>query len=76
MTFDWSDVAGAATYQLQVDDATVFSSPLVFTATPPASSSQATTSTLRVGRFYWRVRALDGGGTAGAWSTVRRFEVR
>ena len=74
ITFDWSDVAGAATYTIQIDNSESFSAPL--TASQTTSSSQFTTSTLPTTRMWWRVRANNSSGTPGAWSTVRRVEVK
>jgi hypothetical protein len=74
ITFDWSDVAGAASYTLQIDDAESFSAPLV--AGPTLTVSQFSSSTLPVRRMWWRVRANSDSGSPGAWSAVRRFEIR
>ncbi len=70
VTFDWGDVDGAASYTIQVDDSDKFDSPLVAEAT--VAGSAFTTSSLPAKRLWWRVRADDGG----AWSAVRRFEVK
>ena len=72
--FDWNDVAGAATYTIQVDDSSTFSAPLTAGAT--VTSSRFTASSLPTARLWWRVRANDGAGAAGTWSAARRFEVR
>lgn len=74
ITFDWSDVAGAASYTIQIDDADTFTAPL--TTTQTVTVSQYTNSTLPTTRMWWRVRANDSAGTPGAWSAVRRFEVK
>jgi hypothetical protein len=74
ITFDWSDVAGAASYTLQIDDLQDFSAPLVLNQTTTAS--QFTTSTLPTRRMWWRVRANDASGAPGAWSPAIRFEVK
>ena len=70
ITFDWSDVAGAGGYTIQIDDSESFSAPLTASAT--VASSSYVTSTLPTRRLWWRVRANDGG----AWSSVRRLEVK
>ncbi len=70
IAFDWSDVAGAGGYTIQIDDSQSFSAPLTATAT--VASSSYVTSTLPTRRLWWRVRANDGG----AWSSVRRLEVK
>jgi hypothetical protein len=72
ITFDWSDVAGATDYTIQIDDQETFSSPLV---NQTVTSSQFSTSTLPTLRMWWRVRANNGGGS-GPWSASRRFEVK
>ena len=72
--FDWTDVSGAASYTIQIDDSDIFSLPLVVSATVTASTY--TNCTLPATRMWWRVRANDGAGNAGAWSAVRRVEVR
>jgi hypothetical protein len=74
ITFDWSDVAGAATYTIQIDNSQSFSAPLTVNQT--TSTSQFTTSTLPTTRMWWRVRANNSSGTPGAWSSVRRVEVK
>ncbi len=73
ITFDWSDVTGAASYTIQIDDQDTFPSPLV---NQTVTSSTYQTSTLPVTRMWFRVRANDAAGAPGAWSAVRRFEVR
>jgi hypothetical protein len=73
ITFDWSNVAGATGYTIQIDDQDTFSSPLIVNQT--VATSQFSTSTLPTLRMWWRVRA-NNGGVSGAWSAVRRFEIR
>ena len=72
--FDWADVAGAANYTIQIDDSQSFSNPLTFTQT--VTASEITISTLPTTRMWWRVRANSGSGTAGNWSSSRRFELK
>jgi len=73
ITFDWTDVSGAAGYTIQIDDSDTFSSPIVNQAT---TGSQFTTNTLPAVRMWWRVRANSSSGTPGNWSSARRFEVK
>jgi hypothetical protein len=73
ITFDWSDVTGAATYTIQIDDQDSFSSPIVNQGVTP---SQFSTSTLPTATMWFRVRANDASGNGGTWSAVRRFEVK
>ncbi len=72
--FDWSDVTGAASYTIQIDNDDEFPSP--FTVEATATASQYTASGLPTQRRWWRVRANTGNGAAGTWSQVRRFELR
>lgn len=74
VTFDWSDVSGAASYTIQVDDVNTFTAPLTATAQPNASTWSTTTLPAR--RLFWRVRARDAAGNPGAWSVVRSVEIR
>ena len=73
IAFDWSDVTGATSYTIQIDDQDTFPSPLIVNQT--AATSQFSTSTLPTLRMWWRARA-NSGSTPGTWSSARRFEVR
>ncbi len=70
VALDWADVSGATNYQVQVDDQSAFTSPLVDAqgATSNASVSSLTASTT----YYWRVRAQSACGW-GNWSVTRSF---
>jgi len=72
ITFDWSDVAGATSYAIQIDDQDTFSSPIV---NQTVGTSQFSTNTLPTVRMWWRARG-NSGSTPGNWSAARRFEVR
>ncbi|HKG46328.1 MAG TPA: hypothetical protein VKB02_06365, partial [Pyrinomonadaceae bacterium] len=74
ITFDWTDVSGAAGYTIQIDDSDTFAAPLVVSQN--TTVSQFTTSTLPTIRMWWRVRANSAAGTPGSWSAARRFEVK
>ena len=74
ITFDWSDVAGAASYVLEIDDSESFNNPLVRSISVTAST--ASVSGLPTTRMWWRVRAVDASGTPGTSSGSRRFELR
>jgi hypothetical protein len=74
ITFDWTDVSGAASYTIQIDDSDTFAAPLVVNQN--TTVSQFTTSTLPTIRMWWRVRAISAAGTPGSWSPARRFEVK
>jgi hypothetical protein len=65
ITFDWTDVAGAASYLIQVDNSDSFSAPRTLEQT--LTVSQFTTSTLPTTRMWWRVRAIGASGAPGPW---------
>ncbi len=72
VTLDWTDVANAASYEVQVDNSSTISAP--FVANPTVTTSQATLSGLAGGqRVWWRVRARNASGAAGPFSATRRF---
>jgi hypothetical protein len=73
VTLDWNDVAGAASYQIQVDDSSAFTVPLVIDQV--VTASQFTLSAAAASQHWWRVRGRNSAGTAGAWSPVRTFTV-
>jgi hypothetical protein len=73
--FSWSGVAGAATYEVQFDDSSSFSNPLIAAQTG-LRETQTTQTFTSERRFWWRVRARTAGGINGAWSSVRSFEIR
>lgn len=70
--FDWTTVAGANTYRIQVDDDPNFGSPVI-NAVVGTSQYQTPPNTLNNNtRYYWRVRAINTSGE-GPWSVVRTF---
>jgi hypothetical protein len=72
ISFDWSDVSGAASYTIQVSTSSSFTTTKVNAAVTP---SQFSTSSLPKADYFWRARANSSGGTAGTWSSVRSFRV-
>jgi hypothetical protein len=72
ITFDWSNIAGATSYTIQIDDQDTFSSLIV---NQTVGTSQFSTNTLPTVRMWWRARA-NGANGPGQWSAARRFEVR
>jgi hypothetical protein len=71
VTFDWSDVANAASYEIQIDNTSAISAPFVASAT--VTVSQATIGGLPGQLLWWRVRARSAAGVAGSFSATRRF---
>ena len=72
ITFDWSDVANATSYRIQVDDENTFATSLVFDRIVTPSTFTAPYF-LNIRRHWWRVRAINSAGVAGPYSSVRRF---
>jgi trimeric autotransporter adhesin len=66
---DWSDVSGAVSYRVQVDDSSGFSTPRVVDQT--LAASQVSVGSLANVQHWWRVRSVNSAGTASAWSAVR-----
>src|SRR5688572_29653884 len=71
ITFDWSDVAGAASYTIQIDDHDAFPSPWIVNQT--VTSSTFASGTLPTRTMWFRVRANDPSGNPGNWSSIRRL---
>jgi hypothetical protein len=72
VTFDWSDVNGAVSYRIQIDDESRFQSPLIANATINVSQFR-TSATLPAKRLWCRVQGINSAGVGGAWSASRRF---
>jgi hypothetical protein len=66
-SFDWSTSSGATLYQIQVDDSSSFTSPVIDANT--SSSNYTPGSGLSNGTYYWRVRAQNSSGMWSAWSS-------
>ena len=73
--FSWSAVAGAATYEIQFDDSSSFTNPLIAAQTG-LTQTQTTQTFTSERRFWWRVRARTAGGINSAWSSVRSFDIK
>jgi len=73
VNFDWSDVTGAARYELQVSTSNTFSTTVVNQTA--LTASQFSTTSLPKADLFWRARAFDSAGNPGAWSAVRGFRV-
>lgn len=62
--FAWTPVAGAASYDLEIDHRNDFSNPDI----KLHGAENKATATLKPGKYFWRIRALEADGQAGAWS--------
>jgi len=80
-SFEWRQVAGADSYEVQISNDSGFASVLdtgivKYPAySPTASLAQRLLSKINYGTYYWRVRARAGGNPLGDWSEIRRFQV-
>jgi hypothetical protein len=74
ITFDWSDVSGAASYTIQIDDHDSFPSPWLVNQTVTASTFSSTTLPTRT--MWWLARGNDTSVNPGNWSSIRRVEVK
>lgn len=75
VTFDWSDVSGAAGYHIQVASDIGFAS-VLFENEAVTQSTFTHTTELSDGTYYWRVRAQDAGFNASDWSTANQFSIQ
>ena len=66
-SFDWTSSSGANNYDIQVDNNSNFSSPVINAS--PSSSNFTPSSSINPGTYFWRVRAKNSAGSS-AWSAV------
>ena len=71
-SFVWKGVADAKAYRLVLDFSPSFNKPLF--DKPITETTQAVTG-LDLGRYYWRVAAIDSQGNEGAYSDPGSFRV-
>ena len=74
-SFEWNTATDTVSYQVQIDDAVDFVSP-VYEATYPATQTSFTLPaeyTLGEGKFFWRVRAMNRYEQSGSWSSIWYF---
>ena len=74
VTFSWSPVVGAKTYQLQISPNGDWANNLLYDLTVKGTKHNLPTN-INNGSYYWRVRAKDAKGTPnnGGWSTEWQF---
>ncbi len=71
ITFDWSDTTSATSYEIQIDDSSSFTAPLVRDQT--VTASEYSTTSLPTTTHFWRVRGINIAGVAGSFSATRSF---
>jgi hypothetical protein len=74
--FTWSPVAGAASYQVQVNTSSDFPAGSQFccTTAPTGTTLNPTQLLPNAKTLYWRMRAIDVRGDAGQWNVGQPFE--
>ncbi len=73
ITLWWNPAASSATYEVQIDDSSTFSAPLVRDATVSGSNNYVTSGLTTGITYSWRVRGINSAGQAGPFSAVRTF---
>ena len=68
VVFDWTPVAGAKTYDLQVALDADFNN-IALTAAGIQSTRYSPATTLNSDQFWWRVRAVDPAGQQSSWTS-------
>ncbi len=72
--FSWNTVNDAVNYELIVDDDADFNSPIIHDSTIP-KAEYTPASSMPLGTYYWRVRALNSKQISD-WSSTKTFTVR
>ena len=76
LDFSWDAVANDDHYELEINKSSAFKADanrVVYETNLDRVSRTYTATGLANGVYYWRVRAVDEVGVAGAWSAVRSF---
>jgi hypothetical protein len=75
-TFDWSDVPGATSYQLELATDNAFARVVLTKSSAESSVALSTAEALSYGTlYYWRVRGVNEAGP-GRWSPVWSFTAK
>ncbi len=73
-SFAWNTIAGALSYDIQIDNQSTFASPEV-TGNTGTNSFTPSSPIATDGLYYWRVRSINATGGAGAWSAARTLTI-
>ncbi len=73
--FKWKTAAYAVSYQLQLDESSTFTDPIMQDYVGIEGLSKVSAIGLDSGKYYWRVRAWNSNNVPGPWSTPRYFTV-
>ncbi len=74
LALSWLAVTYGNTYQIQIDDSSGFSSPN-YTYMSAVGALSDTVGPLPLGKWYWRVRAVNVNSVYGSWSSSRNFKI-
>ncbi|MCG3158744.1 MAG: hypothetical protein DKINENOH_05388 [bacterium] len=74
LTFTWKEIAGTFEYEIQVDDYSSFSSPIIDQG-QLTSAMYAPINSLSDNTYYWRVRATSDTGIWSTWSNTWEFTI-
>jgi hypothetical protein len=72
-TFTWTGSTSSDTYEIQIDDSSTFTLPLVQSNRGRSGQLTYTAATLPDKTYYWRVRAYNVHIEPGPWSAARRI---
>jgi hypothetical protein len=71
--FEWQTVPGGVQYQIQIASNSSFKTPVQDVTLDPDDLDYTAEALADGGKYFWRVRALNGEGVAGAWSAKWQF---
>jgi hypothetical protein len=75
VSLTWNTVSWATGYQVQVNNAALFTGTYNVLQELPVDQASLSVSPPQDGTYYWRVRAKKSDGTWGSWSAVESFSV-
>ena len=71
--FEWEAVTGGVTYQIQIAANGNFKTPVQDVTRDPGVLTYSADPLADGGKYFWRVRAINAEGVAGAWSAKWQF---
>jgi hypothetical protein len=73
--FEWSAVPNGVTYEIQISVNSSFKTPVQDVTVPAGVLTYTADPLADGGVYFWRVRAINAQGVAGAWSTKWQFKL-
>ncbi len=74
--FSWKAVDDGDVYQIQIDNNETFASPVQDVTIDSGTPAYLASALPNGGRYFWRVRAINAVGVAGAWSATWQFTLK